>query len=96
MDAAQYELARRLWHYGISANKIADACGVNYYDITTTAYLNRVDFPKRRGHTRIDTSVQTLMERMRDGGMTYQQIADAIGCHVNTVAKHLRDYGGNS
>lgn len=94
MDKQQYDLARRLWHYGVSGSKIAEACGVDYYDLNKTAWLNRRDFPRRRSHTTIDAEKQILMERLRDRGMTYKQIAEIIGCHANTVMRHLRNYHG--
>ena len=80
-----YLKARELWAHGMSAKRIAYACGTSVAVLTGHMQRHRDDFPIRKRQTVLTDEQRSEVVRMRESGMTYRQIADVFGVHPNTA-----------
>ena len=80
-----YLKAKELWAQGMSAKRIAYACGTTVAALTCQMQRHREDFPIRKMQTMLTDEQRAEVVRMRESGMTYRQIADVFGVHHNTI-----------
>ena len=85
-----YLKAKELWAGGMSAKRIAYACGTSVAVLTGQMQRYREDFPIRKRQTTLTDEQRTEVIRMHESGMTYRQIADVFGVHYNTIGKVVR------
>lgn len=89
LDLRQYARARELWARGVGLSDIAADLGVPEHAVMNCAATHRKDFPRRKEHAVVTKERLRLMRSLRDEGMSYRLIADAIGCDARTVARWL-------
>ena len=82
-----YLKAKELWAGGMSVKRIAYECGTSVAALTGQMQRHREDFPIRKRQTTLTDEQRAEVVRMRESGMTYRQIAEAIGVHYNTVGR---------
>lgn len=88
MNAAAYSVAVQMWRDEKSCKAIADAFGTSVSHICRLACNHRDDFPARYG--RATDEIVERMHELRDEGMTFEQIAAAVGVSKSTVQRHMR------
>ena len=82
-----YLKAKDLWAGGMSAKRIAYACGTSVAALTGQMQRHREDFPIRKRQTILTDEQRIDVMKMRESGMTYRQIANVFGVHYNTVGR---------
>lgn len=90
LTSAQYDTAKYMWSYGASVKCIAGHLGVKPSTVMSYVSRYRFDFPERFKCPRLTPDERKSIVAMRANGMKIREIADAIGCHKNTVYNVLR------
>lgn len=88
MTTKQALAIRAMWAEGKSAKAIAYAIGLDVYSVYYYALRNRDVCPYRR--VAISEDDKAKMRLLRDQGMSYADIAKAVGCGISTVRRHTR------
>lgn len=87
---SQYEAAKKMWASGVSVKQMAYQLGISKRSAMYYITRYRFDFPERFKCPRLTPDERKSIVAMRADGMKIREIADAIGCHKNTVYNVLR------
>jgi predicted transcriptional regulator len=92
MTDEQFKIMVEMWP-DHTVKQIARATRLKPGIITSKARDYRHLCPRKIPNTRITPDVAACIAELRRQGMTYQQIADEVGCHKNTVRNCLKKEG---
>lgn len=90
LSDSQYEVAKDMWERGVSVKQMAYRLGISKRSVMYYVTRYRFDFPERFKCHRLTPDERKSIVAMRADGMKIREIADAIGCHKNTVHNVLR------